>query len=98
MKNGYFYLSRTWETGDKVRLAFDLPVRRIYANTAVRANAGCVCLMRGPFVYCFESIDNGSELSALRIPADAAIRTEVCEEGLLKGMPLLKLDGVRMHG
>lgn len=98
MKNGYFYLSRTWETGDKVRLAFDLPVRRIYANTAVRANAGCVCLMRGPFVYCFESIDNGSELSALRIPADAAIRTEVCEEGILKGMPLLKLDGVRMHG
>ncbi|MBQ1310584.1 MAG: glycoside hydrolase family 127 protein [Blautia sp.] len=98
IRDGYYYLRRLWTEEDKVELSFDLPVRRIYANTAVRADAGCTAFQRGPIVYCFEGTDNGKELQALRIPADAEIRTEVCQEGILKGMVLLKIQGLRMEG
>ena len=98
IQDGYYYLRRLWTEEDKVELSFDLPVRRIYANTAVRADAGCTAFQRGPIVYCFEGTDNGKELQALRIPADAEIRTEVCQEGILKGMVLLKIQGLRMEG
>jgi len=97
IKDGYCYIDRIWTDKDTVQVLFDMPARRIYANTAVRADAGCVCLMRGPVVYCFESIDNGGQLSALRIPEHAEIKTEVCREGILKNLTLLKLDGVRMR-
>ena len=50
-----------------IELTFDLPVRKIYANTNVREDEGCVALMRGPVVYCFEGVDNGECIQALRI-------------------------------
>ncbi len=73
IKDGYAYIKRYWKTGDTLLLDMDIPVRRIYSNTAVRENAGCVALMRGPIVYCAEECDNGNQLSALRIPTDAEI-------------------------
>lgn len=68
LSDGYVYLNRSWKSGDTVYLALEMPVEKIYANTAVRADAGCVALMRGPLVYAFESVDNGDQLQALRIP------------------------------
>ena len=97
IRDGYLYLDRKWVNNDQVRLTFDMPVRRIYANTAVRADAGYVCLMRGPMVYCFESVDNGGELSALRIPEDAVISAKICDAGSLKDLVLLQAEGFRMH-
>ena len=41
----------------------------------MRADAGCVALARGPFVYCFEGVDNGEPLADLRLPPDARIET-----------------------
>ena len=68
IKDGYAYIRREWEKGDTVTLDMDIRPRRVYANTNVRENAGCVALMYGPVVYCFEEKDNGQDLSALRIP------------------------------
>lgn len=62
LRNGYLYLKRTWRAGDEVTIHFDIPVRRVYANPRVRADAGCTAFMRGPVVYCFEGIDNGEDL------------------------------------
>lgn len=81
-KDGYFYLTRTWKSGDQLTLNLELPVKRVYANQAVRKDAGCVALMRGPVVYCLEEADNGKELSALRISEEAEI--EVQERELLE--------------
>ena len=36
VKDGYLYLKRNWGENDVVALTFDLPVRKIYANTNVR--------------------------------------------------------------
>lgn len=97
-KDGYLYLGRSWEEGDTVAVSFALPVRKLYASQQVRDNAGCVALMRGPVVYCFESADNGSCLQSLRIPAKMEADAFLCQEGILKGNVLLRVKGYRMKG
>ena len=75
MVNGYLAIERAWSEGDRVTIEFELAPRRIYSDPRVKANAGCVALARGPFVYCFEGVDNGEPLSALRLPREAEIET-----------------------
>ena len=67
-KDGYVYISRTWKASDTVELLLNIQPKRVYANTNVRANAGCVALQYGPIVYCLEEVDNGTNLAALRLP------------------------------
>ncbi|WP_455615933.1 glycoside hydrolase family 127 protein [Eisenbergiella sp.] len=96
-EDGYVYLPRSWQTGDKVEVTFSMPVRKIYCNTAVRENEGCVALMRGPFVYCFEGVDNGGRLQELRIPENAEFTHSVMDTEPLKGMTAVEFDGIRVH-
>ena len=72
-ERGYLVIERAWSAGDRVTLEFDLAPRRIYSDPRVRANAGCVALARGPFIYCFEGIDNTEPLAALHVPREAEI-------------------------
>ncbi len=94
---GYVYLKQDWQAGDQIEITFEMKVRRLYANTAVRADAGCVALMRGPFVYCFEEVDNGGQLQALRIPEDAQITAGAYRADLLSGIVPLEADGLRVE-
>ncbi len=96
MKKGFCYLTRSWGAGDRVELSFELPVRRVYANSAVRADAGCVALKRGPLVYCFEGRDNGEELQALRLLPESAFVPCRTEDAGLRGNLVLKGNGIRM--
>ena len=48
------YIERVWYSNDTIEITFDMEIRKVYANTNVREDIGCVALMRGPFVYCFE--------------------------------------------
>lgn len=98
VRDGYVYIKREWGENDYIDFIFKVVTRRVYSNTAVRANAGCVAYMRGPFVYCFEGTDNGEELSALRIPRNAPVTKEVAAAGCLEGLTILKLKGIRMKG
>ena len=97
IKDGYLYLKQNWGENDVIELTFDLPVRKIYANTNVREDEGCVALMRGPGVYCFEGVDNGECIQALRIPREIKAETELCREGVLEGNVLIHLPGYRME-
>ena len=56
-----------------MKLSFELPVRRIYANPEVRSCAGKVALARGPMIYCFEETDQAVPLSSLSLPRDQKI-------------------------
>lgn len=98
MKKGYVYLKRKWNAGDQVVLHFPMEVRKVYANQHVREDAGCVALMRGPVVYCFEGVDNGELLQSLRIPKNLNAESYVCGDGVLKGNVLLRMEGIRMTG
>jgi len=96
VKNGYAYIMRNWQDGDKVSLTLCLEPRKIYSNTKVRENAGCVALMRGPLVYCIEECDNGDDLSALRLPRSSAVISEKLQHGIIGNIVTLKAEGVRM--
>lgn len=97
-EKGYVYLDRKWEAGDLVELRFPMEIRRVYASQHVREDAGCVALMRGPVVYCFEEADNGELLQSLRIPRELKAEAYLCENGILKGNVLIDVDGYRMRG
>jgi len=97
VKDGYAYISREWKAGDTVVLEMEMKTRRVYANTHVRKDAGCVALVRGPIVYCFEEKENGKDLSALRIPRGAALEDAWTEDEAIGKVLKIKLEGVRME-
>ena len=90
-------LQRKWQPGDRVSCRMAMPVRRVYANPMVRADVGCVALMRGPVVYAFEGIDNGEALQTLRIPRDAEIKALPYDPDLLRGVVVLEVAGRRKN-
>ncbi len=85
---GYLAIHRLWQTGDKVRLQFLMPVERVYANPHVAADINKVALMRGPLVYCLEAVDHEVPLAMLRLPRDVSFETHF-EPGLLQGVVTL---------
>lgn len=93
--DGYWRLSRVWKAGDKVVCHMDMPVRRIYANPLVRADAGCAAFMRGPVVYAFEGIDNGEALQTIRIPRDEEVKALPYDPELLGGIVPLEVSALQ---
>ncbi len=82
--DGYLRIARAWGSGDRVEIDFAMPVLRVHADPRVRADAGRVCLRRGPLVYCFEECDNPTTFDRLFVSPRA--RFEVRDaEGLLPG-------------
>lgn len=95
LQNGYLLLTRTWQDGDTAELALDMPVTVIEAHPQVRANAGRIALTRGPLVYCLEEMDNGANLPALAVSADAADWAATFDPAALGGAVLLTGKGTR---
>lgn len=69
MKNGYAYVRLLGET--EIQLCLDMPVVCVKANRRVHENAGRIAVMRGPLVYCAESVDNGKDLKSIQIDTNA---------------------------
>lgn len=88
------YMVFTFEEAGQynIGLEYDIEYEWIAANPQVRADAGKTALMRGPYVYCLEEIDNGKNLSAVYIPS----HTIVHETDELFGIPTLTFLGKRM--
>ena len=58
LTNGYLCVNRQWKKGDIVTIHFDMPVRTVKANPAVKDDRGRIAVERGPLVYCAEGADN----------------------------------------
>ena len=95
VKDGYAYFSRKWQAGDILKIKAQMPTLRLYSNLAVGGNAGQVCLQRGPTVYCFEEIDNGAPLAALRLPEESEINEFETVIGAQKGIIALTMKGIK---
>lgn len=95
LDRGMLVVSRRWEAGDELVLELSMPARLVQANPRVRDDAGKVCAMRGPLVYCAEEVDNGAHLQELRLDPTAPIRV-VDEPGLLGGVAALECPGRRL--
>ena len=91
-RDGYLYLRRCWQTGDKVQIRLAMPVVVMQANPRVREDIGKAALMRGPIVYCLEEADNGKDLHRIRMRADAEYQIERCPD-LLQGVTRIRARG-----
>jgi len=87
---GYATLSREWKDGDTVELNLPMPVRRIAANQAVKADRGRVALQRGPIVYCLESPDNADGHIRSYMLSDDAPLSASFEPDLLNGVEVVR--------
>lgn len=88
MRRGYARIQRVWQEGDRIELTLPMPVERVRSHPRVRENAGRVALQRGPLVYCLEEVDNGPNLSAIILPAQAELRARWAPD-LLGGVMLI---------
>lgn len=67
LKDGYLYITKIWSGREELHLDFPMKSKVVHANKKVRENVGKVAIVRGPIVYCVESVDNGEELQLIRI-------------------------------
>jgi hypothetical protein len=75
----------------------EMPIERIHANPAVKADVGRIAIQRGPIVYCLEGADNaasGGHVRDLVLTPDAAMnatfRTDLLGGvGVITGSTLL---------
>ena len=95
-KDGYATVDRTWQAGDKLELALDMPVKLVRANPRIYEDAGKVAVQRGPLVYCLEEADNSRNLHAVRLGgADASQFTTQWKPDKLGGIVELQSPGIR---
>ena len=66
VKDGYLEINREWTKGDRIDLTIPMNVRKVSADTNVKACFNKVAFEYGPIVYCAEEIDN-PELSKIMI-------------------------------
>ncbi|MEI6647157.1 MAG: discoidin domain-containing protein, partial [bacterium] len=97
MVRGYARLRREWKSGDVVELAMEMPVRRVKAHPQVTADVDRVALMRGPIVYCVESVDNGDTIRNLFIPPEARFFAEHRDD-VLGGATVIRGRIAGLHG
>lgn len=94
LENGYAVVDSEWEN-ETISLSFDMSAQLVYANPAVRADAGKVAVVKGPVVYCLEQEDNGENLSNLFLETDAVLEEK--EEDVLGGIVSITAKGRRMR-
>lgn len=86
MQNGYAVVEND---GSELVLELDLAPRAVFADPRVLRNAGKLCVMRGPVVYCAEGVDNGTHLHSFVVPTTFTAR-ELASEAF--GLPTLEID------
>jgi len=88
-RDGYFWITRTWQPGDVVDLSMEMPIRRVIAHEMVNDNRGRVALERGPIVYAAEAVDHGGTVLDLLLPDSTTLVTREHPE-LLGGVTTIE--------
>ncbi len=79
-----------------IEIAFEIHPRWVSARDEVRADAGKVALMYGPFVYCLEEIDNGKNMAGIYVDPKEPIREVSKIKRFIGNLPIFGFDGVRL--
>lgn len=61
------YLAVKIDSDETIEIEFELPVIEWRSHPLVKNNLNKVAIQRGPFIYCLEEEDNGSELHLVNI-------------------------------
>ncbi|MEW9700440.1 glycoside hydrolase family 127 protein [Paenibacillus sp. SI8] len=92
--DGYAKINRVWQSGDLVDIRLDMSVQTVKSHPLIRQNAGKIALQRGPFLYCIEEADNGSNLHLLTIKSDDPFKVEY-DPHVLGGMHKITASALR---
>lgn len=87
---GYVRLEQKWKRGDTIVLNIEMPVRRVVAHAAVKANTGRFAVERGPVVYCAEGVDNGGKVLDVAMPGKVSFRP-IRQPNVLGGITAIKM-------
>ncbi len=91
----YAALKRTWKTSDTVELTLPMRVRLVHANPMVEELRGQVAVMRGPLVYCLESVDLPDDVDVMDVRLTRKIRLQPhFDRQLLNGLVMLEGQAV----
>ncbi len=96
IENGYAVVAISHAGPQTLTAQGRITPRWVAASSHVRADAGQVALMYGPYVYCLEQTDNGAELSNLYVAPDAPVEVDAPMEGLPGDLPTLRFQGRRL--
>ncbi len=90
LKNGYAYI----KASDSTDIVLHLEMKPLLyeANPKVHEDAGKVCLMYGPIVYCLEEADNGEYLGDVAVCSDTEF---TLEQNDAYGIPVIYANGYR---
>lgn len=94
--SGYLAINAEFCDGDVIEAIFEMMPQIYRANANVREDAGKIAVLRGPFVYCIESVDNDPGLHQLRLDTSLPIQTKYKPE-LLNGVTVLTAHGQRLR-
>jgi DUF1680 family protein len=92
-RRAFYEIHRTWSAGDAIELDLPMTSRLIESNPYVEELRHQVAVVRGPIVYCIESVDLPPENRILdvHLPVDAAF-TETSDDRL-PGLNILETRG-----
>lgn len=93
---GYLRIERTWNPNDVIDFDMPMPVRQVFANPLIAANVGRCAIVRGPMVYCVESVDNPGRVAELMMTHPAPI-TAKFDESMLNGVVVVRAQGATTH-
>ena len=91
----YAALRRKWNVGDIVELTLPMQPRLLQANPLIEETRGQVAVMRGPIVYCLESVDlsEGVDAMNVRLPRNIELTARFVPD-LLGGVTALEGQAV----
>ena len=89
IRNGYLILEKEWFGKEEISLQLDMSIKEWSANPLVRDNLGKIVVQRGPFIYCVEEEDNGSNLHLLHVSKNAQFTYNFVEE-MFEGIGIIK--------
>ncbi|HJD31597.1 MAG TPA: glycoside hydrolase family 127 protein, partial [Candidatus Eisenbergiella stercorigallinarum] len=95
---GYVLLDREWNGKEEIVLTLQMPAEYVFPDPRIWDCAGKAALVRGPLVYCLESLDQEeNDLTGIGYRLNAAVE-QAEGEGILEGITLLKAAGCRRRG
>jgi DUF1680 family protein len=95
----YVEIRRDWANGDVVELELPMAPFPVEAHPLVEEARNQIAVVRGPLVYCLESVDlpDGIDIDDVRIPGQATWRA-IHNPDLLGGVTVLRTEATVRSG
>ncbi len=91
ISNGYAVIQGCF-VNETIAIKYREEAKFIHANPYVRSNVGKVAIVKGPFVYCLEEVDNGDNLPAIYVDTKQQL-VESYDAKILDGIKVITCQG-----